>query len=217
MSQQSPTGARSRKAFKTSAQLDEAFDNFKSQQSEEEKTNKQKMKGFMKDVQNYGPVVLLSVFALFVIILVFGQSFVYEDGPEDENFYNVLGIKRMATPAEIQVAKDKLFHLETDAHKRSDIEDAFNTLSNPRSRRSYDRSTPAGRDDLYYKGITYLTQDNYANEVMNNQSAWMVEIHAGSARPPRDTASSGGSMWMNSQGSHMSCSSWEPKAQSSNF
>jgi len=188
MSQQSPTGARSRKAFKTAAQLDEAFDNYKSQQGEEkEKSNKQKMKGFMKDVQNYGPMVLLAAFAVFVIILIFGQSFVYEEGPEDENFYNVLGIKRMATPSEIQVAKDKLFAIETDANKKSDIQDAFNTLSNPRSRRSYDRSTPAARDDLYYKGITYLTQDNYASEVMSNQSAWMVEIHAGSARPPRVT------------------------------
>eukprot|EP00656_Telonema_subtile_P015643 TRINITY_DN1822_c0_g1_i1.p1 TRINITY_DN1822_c0_g1~~TRINITY_DN1822_c0_g1_i1.p1 ORF type:complete len:540 (-),score=167.35 TRINITY_DN1822_c0_g1_i1:258-1877(-) len=97
----------------------------------------------------------------------------------------VLGLKRMAAPTEIQIARDRLLELESNVDKRSDIEDAFNTLSNPRSRRSYDRSTPAQRDDLYYKGITYLTSDNFASEVLSNQSAWLVEVHAGTARPPR--------------------------------
>merc|ERR1712195_8486 len=152
---------------------------------EEEKTNKQKYKGLMKDVTTYGPMVLLASFAVLVVILTLGQSFMYDDGPEDENFYNVLGIKRMATPGEIQIARDGLMEIESNVDKRSDIEDAFTSLSNPRSRRSYDRSTPANRDDLYYKGITYLTSENYASEVLNNQSTWLVEVHAGSARPPR--------------------------------
>merc|ERR1712166_1029282 len=45
-------GARNRKKFQTAAQLDEAFDNFKAGQKDEdtEKSGKQKMKGFMKDV-----------------------------------------------------------------------------------------------------------------------------------------------------------------------
>jgi len=182
----SPTGARSHKKFQTAAQLDEAFDKFKQQGGEEEeKTNKQKYKGLMKDVTTYGPMVLLASFAVLVVILTLGQSFMYDDGPEDENFYNVLGIKRMATPGEIQIARDGLMEIESNVDKRSDIEDAFTSLSNPRSRRSYDRSTPANRDDLYYKGITYLTSENYASEVLNNQSTWLVEVHAGSARPPR--------------------------------
>merc|ERR1711865_1165958 len=126
----SPTGARSRKKFSNPAQLDEAFDKFKQQGGEEEeKTNKQKYKGFMKDFTTYGPTVLLASFAVIVVILTLGQSFMYDDGPEDENFYNVLGIKRMATPGEIQIARDGLMEIETSVDKRSDIEDAFTSLS----------------------------------------------------------------------------------------
>merc|ERR1711935_342676 len=183
-------GARNRKKFQTAAQLDEAFDNFKAGQKDEdtEKSGKQKMKGFMKDVSTYGPMVMLCLFAATVLLLTISESLsMYDDSPEEENYYNVLGIKRMAKQSEIQVSHDKLMETESRENKRNDIEEAFATLSNPRSRRSYDRSTPASRDDLYYKGITYLTSENYANEVLNNQTAWLVEIHSGAARLPRVT------------------------------
>jgi hypothetical protein len=184
----SPSGARSRKKIQTAAQRDEAFDNYQQQQgtgSEPDKTNKQKVKGFMKEVTHYAPMVALAAFVVFVLIAILFQDYMMDESPEDENFYHVLGIKRMATPPEIQVAHDHLLEIETNVDKRADIEAAYSRLSNPRSRRSYDRSIPASKDDLYYKGITYLTEENYATEVLNNQSAWLVEIHAGSARPPR--------------------------------
>lgn len=185
-----PGGARNRKKFQTAAQLDEAFDNYKAGQKDEDadKTGKQKMKGFMKDVSTYGPMVMLCLFAGTVMLLTISQSLsMYDDSPEEENYYNILGIKRMSKQSEIQVAHDKLMETESNENKRNDIEEAFSTLSNPRSRRSYDRSTPASRDDLYYKGITYLTAENYATEVLNNQTAWLVEIHSGAARLPRVT------------------------------
>merc|ERR1712166_225359 len=69
-------GARNRKKFQTAAQLDEAFDNFKAGQKDEdtEKSGKQKMKGFMKDVSTYGPMVMLCLFAATVLLLTISQS-----------------------------------------------------------------------------------------------------------------------------------------------
>merc|ERR1711998_154419 len=123
----SPRGTRNRKKLTTAAQLDEAFDNYKKQQggNETEQTSKQKMKGLMKEVSTYAPMVLLCLFAAAVLLLTVSQSLnMYDDSPEDENYYNLLGIKRMAKQNEIQVAHDKLMLSESNADKRMDIEEA---------------------------------------------------------------------------------------------
>jgi len=121
------------------------------------------------------------------VLLTFGSAFYEEVADEDMSHYDTLGVKRMGKGQEIQIAYDKLKSLETSEEKLENIEEAFKVLNNPQKRRVYDRSTPATRDELYYKGMTYLNADNYQEQVINSakQFPWLVEVHGGTHRPPR--------------------------------
>ena len=49
---------------------------------------------------------------------------------------------------------------EASGDALSEVEEAFKTLSNPRQRRTYDRATPASREDLYYKAVKYIGKND---------------------------------------------------------
>merc|ERR1711935_965280 len=172
-------GARNRKKFQTAAQLDEAFDNFKAGQKDEdtEKSGKQKMKGFMKDVSTYGPMVMLCLFAGTVMLLTISQSLsMYDDSPEEDNYYNVLGIKRMSKQSEIQVAHDKLIETESNENKRNDIEEAFSTI----------RNTPPNWGRLMTKSAKILKGYSRLGRInLDEQAALGQELQLVGAKGPK--------------------------------
>jgi hypothetical protein len=65
-----------------------------------------------------------------------------------------------------------------------EVEEAFKVLNNPRSRRTYDRGTPATREELYYKAVKYIGKDGEDWKTVA-AGKYMVEVHSGAARLPK--------------------------------
>merc|ERR1711904_25693 len=64
----------------------------------------------------------------------------------------------------------------------------YKVLSNPRSRRTYDRATPATREELYYKAVKAISKSGEGlqwSAVANGKHPYLVEVHSGAARMPR--------------------------------
>jgi len=145
----------------------------------------------------YGPMLLFTGLALATVLLTMGSAF-HEEVSDDENtHYEALGVKRMAKAIEIEVAYEKLLKIETNEERLIQIEEAYKIIHSPQSRRTYDRGTQATRDDLYYRQIESLTQDNFEELVAQPEAKtstginptqwkpWLIEVHGASHRPPR--------------------------------
>merc|ERR1712054_734501 len=116
-----------------------------------------------------------------VILLTIGGSF-HEEPSEEQSHYTTLGIKRMCKSEEITIGYEKA-KSETSGDTLADVEEAYKTLSNPRLRRTYDRATPATREDLYYKAVKYIGKNDGLSwqAVSSGKTSYMVEVHSGSA------------------------------------
>jgi len=135
-------------------------------------------------------MVLFIILAVGTVLLTVGSALHEEAAEDDQTHYESLGVKRMAKSSEIEVAYAQLVEQKVERlseDKMSLVEEAYKVLSSPQSRRTYDRTTPATLNELYYKQIEYLTSDNYRSKVMEEDAGvpWLIEIHGASHRPPR--------------------------------
>merc|ERR1711988_38087 len=153
--------------------------------TDEATTKEQKSKTAMRDMQDKAPSYVLLGLAVMVILLTIGGSF-HEEPSEEQSHYTTLGIKRMCKSEEITIGYEKA-KSETSGDTLADVEEAYKTLSNPRLRRTYDRATPATREDLYYKAVKYIGKNDGLSwqAVSSGKTSYMVEVHSGSARISR--------------------------------
>merc|ERR1711988_1711130 len=169
----------------SSKQLDELYDKY--QQTEgEETTKKEQNKNMMRDIQERGPTYVFMGLCIAVVLLTIGGSF-HDEPTEDQSHYQTLGIKRMCKPDEIKIAYDKLSK-ELSGDSLDEVKEAYKVLSNPRSRRTYDRATPATREELYYKAVKAISKSGEGlqwSAVANGKHPYLVEVHSGAARMPR--------------------------------
>jgi hypothetical protein len=154
----------------------------------DEVTKKEQQKNMMRDLQEKGPTYVFIGLCVAVVLLTIGGSF-HEEPAEDQSHYSTLGIKRMCKPDEIKIAHDKLIK-ELSGDSLEEVKEAFKVLSNPRQRRTYDRATPATREELYYKpgAIQYIAKGDGGlqwSSVANGKRPYLVEVHSGAARTPR--------------------------------
>jgi len=136
-------------------------------------------------IQNNLPTYILLGLAVAVVLLTIGQTF-HEEPSEEQSHYATLGIKRMCKSEEIQTGYEKAKG-ELSGDSLAEVEEAYKVLSNPRQRRTYDRATPATREDLYYKAVKYIGKNDglaWAT-VASGKTSFMVEVHSGSARLSR--------------------------------
>merc|ERR1712072_1518876 len=122
----------------------------------DEVTKKEQQKNMMRDLQEKGPTYVFIGLCVAVVLLTIGGSF-HDEPTEDQSHYATLGIKRMCKPEEIKVAHDKLSK-ELSGDALDEVKEAYKVLSNPRQRRTYDRATPATREELYYKAVKAISK-----------------------------------------------------------
>lgn len=165
-------------------QEDDIFASFVEKKGEET-TKKEESKNMMKKLQDQGPTYVFAALCVAVVLLTIGGSF-YEEPQEEQSHYTTLGIKRMCKADEIKISYDKLTK-EVSGDNLDEVKDAYKTLSNPRSRRTYDRATPATREELYYKAVKYIGEsgDLQWSAVASGKSPYLVEVHSGAHRLPR--------------------------------
>lgn len=146
-------------------------------------------KSAWKDFERRGPMVLFILLAIGTVLLTVGSALYEEAGEDDQTHYEALGVKRMAKSTEIEVAYAQLVEQKVERlseDKMNLVEEAYKVLSTPQTRRTYDRTTPATLNELYYKQIEYLTADNYKSKVVEESDVpWLIEVHGASHRPPR--------------------------------
>jgi len=166
-------------------EIDNLFEKFSDNKQNEAKEEGNQSKTMMRDLQDKAPTYILFGLALAVVLLTIGGTF-HEEPTEEQSHYMTLGIKRMCKSEEIEVGYEKA-KLEVSGDALSEVEEAFKTLSNPRQRRTYDRATPASREDLYYKAVKYIGKNDGQSwqTVSSGKESWMVEVHSGSARLSR--------------------------------
>jgi len=162
--------------------MDTMFTKYADDQETEEAQQESEKKTKMRDLQDKAPTYVLMGLAVAVVLLTIGGTF-YEEPTEDQSHYNTLGIKRMCKSDEIEVGYEKA-KSETSGDALADVEEAFKALSNPRTRRTYDRATPATRDEQYYKAVQYIGRESELmwSTVASGKNSYMVEVHSGSAR-----------------------------------
>jgi len=165
--------------------MDDLFSKYADTKETEETTKEQKSKTMMRDLQDKAPTYVLMALAIAVVLLTIGGTF-YEEPSEEQSHYQTLGIKRMCKGEEITTGYEKA-KKETSGDALADVEEAYKTLSNPRLRRTYDRATPASREELYYKAVKYIGKNDGLSwqAVSSGKTSYMVEVHSGSARISR--------------------------------
>lgn len=161
------------------------FSNYASNKQASEESKEQKNKTMMRDLQEKAPTYLLLGLTIAVVLLTIGGTF-HEEPSEEQSHYTTLGIKRMCKSEEIQVGYEKAKQ-EVSGDALEEVEAAYKTLNNPRQRKTYDRATPATREDLYYKAVKYIGKNDGLSwqTVSSGKTSYMVEVHSGSARLPR--------------------------------
>jgi hypothetical protein len=165
--------------------MDKLFSTYADTKQTEEVSKEQKSKNMMRDLQDKAPTYVLMGLAIAVVLLTIGGTF-HEEPSEEQSHYTTLGIKRMCKAEEISTGYEKA-KKETSGDALADVEEAYKTLSNPRLRRTYDRATPATREDLYYKAVKYIGKNDGLSwqAVSSGKTSYMVEVHSGSARISR--------------------------------
>merc|ERR1719331_1809068 len=149
---------RNRKKALSPKEMDKLY-NKHSTDKETDATNKAaEQKAHMRDIQNNMPSYVLLGLTVAVLLLTIGQTF-HEEPSEEQSHCSTLGIKRMCKNDEITVGYEKA-KAETSGDALAEVEEAYKTLSNPKLRRTYDRATPATREDLYYKAVKYIGKEN---------------------------------------------------------
>jgi len=166
-------------------EMDNLFSKHAGSKTDEATSKEQKSKTAMRDMQDKAPTYVLLALAVAVVLLTIGGSF-HEEPSEEQSHYTTLGIKRMCKSEEISIGYEKAKQ-ETSGDTLADVEEAYKTLSNPRLRRTYDRATPATREDLYYKAVKYIGKNDGLSwqAVSSGKTSYMVEVHSGSARLSR--------------------------------
>merc|ERR1711966_352993 len=178
-------GVTQRKSAKALSpkQMDDLFSTYADGKKGTDKAPDSKMK--MKEVQDKAPTYVFIGLVVAVVRLTIGGTF-HEEPSEEQSHYSTLGIKRMCKAEEISVGYEKA-KKELSGDALADVEEAYKTLSNPRLRRTYDRATPASREDLYYKALKYIGKNDGLSwqAVSSGKTSYMVEVHSGSARISR--------------------------------
>jgi len=177
---------RNRKKVLSPKAQEGLFNKYSDSKESDDNTKKEaEKKAQIRDIQNNLPTYILLGLAVAVVLLTIGQTF-HEEPSEEQSHYMTLGIKRMCKSEEIQSGYEKA-KSELSGDALAEVEEAYKVLSNPRQRRTYDRATPATREDLYYKAVKYIGKNDglaWAT-VASGKSSFMVEVHSGSARLSR--------------------------------
>jgi len=161
--------------------MDDIYANYVEKKGDEV-TKKDQRKNMMQDLQEKGPTYVFVALCIAVVLLTIGGSF-HEEPTEDQSHYTTLGVKRMSKADEVKVAYDKLSK-ELSGDALDEVKDAYKVLSNPRTRRTYDRATPATREELYYKAVKYIGKagDLQWRTVTSGKNPYLVEVHSGAQR-----------------------------------
>jgi len=182
MADEGPTKRKGSKTAPSPKQVDAMFQEYGSKKDSGEKDSKAQM----RELQDNLPTYVFIGLVVAVVLLTIGGMF-HEEPTDEQSHYMTLGIKRMCKSDEIAVAYNKL-KLEVSGDTLEEVEEAYKTLSNPKTRRTYDRATPASREDLYYKAVDYIGSNNEGlewKEVSAGKMSYMVEVHSGAQRLPR--------------------------------
>jgi len=174
-----------KKSAMSPKEQDALFAKYSDAKESDATTKEAEKKAQFRDIQNNLPTYILLGLAVAVVLLTIGQTF-HEEPSEEQSHYATLGIKRMCKSEEIQTGYEKAKG-ELSGDSLAEVEEAYKVLSNPRQRRTYDRATPATREDLYYKAVKYIGKNDglaWAT-VASGKTSFMVEVHSGSARLSR--------------------------------
>jgi len=178
-------GVTQRKSAKALSpkQMDDLYSTYADGKKGDGKAPDNKMK--TKELQDKAPTYVFIGLVVAVVLLTIGGTF-HEEPAEEQSHYSTLGIKRMCKSDEIAISYNKLKQ-ELSGDTLDEVEEAHKILSNPKHRRTYDRATPATREELYYKAVQYIGKSEGLawKDVASGKNSYMVEVHSGAQRLSR--------------------------------